>query len=304
MSTIAGILAGVSLLFIAIFTQGGIMTFVDWPSAAIVFGGTLGALLTSYPLPAVFRVSKIVVQIFKKDIQTPVWVIAMIVRLSHKARQQSLLSLESDMRTIESRFIRHGLEMIIDGHPGDLIRDVLSTELELVRARHIAGVNIFVSAGKYAPAFGMIGTLIGLVAMLKGLGGGGEGGKADMSGLGNGMAVALITTFYGSMLTNLFFAPISEKLKNRSDDEVLSTTIIIEGLLMIQSGLNPRLVEKKLNSFLPPHLRIAHYERMLHESKGGGGGGTPATRGGGASARPAAAKKAPAGDFDDFDDDF
>lgn len=288
MSTILGIIAGVSLLFVAIFFKGGVATFLDPASAAIVLGGTLGALFTAYPLPRVFRVARVLIQIFKKDIQQPSWVIAMMVRLSHKARQKSLLSLESDKRTINNRFIKHGLEMIIDGHPGDLIRDVLQTELDLVANRHQAGSNIFVSAAKYSPAFGMIGTLIGLVAMLKSLGGIGQDGGNAMAGLGDGMAIALITTFYGSMLSNLFFAPVAEKLRNRSEDEILSTTIIIEGLNMIQSGLNPRLVEKKLNSFLAPHLRVSHYEKIVRQSK---------------AAAPAA-KRAPKPSADDLDDDF
>ncbi len=292
MSTIVGIIAGVSLLFIAIFSKGGIGTFLDPASAAIVLGGTLGAIFTAYPLPRVFRVAKVIGQIFKKDIQQPSWVIAMMVRLSHKARQKSLLSLEEDMRTINNRFIRHGLEMIIDGHPGDLIRDVLMTELELVRSRHRNGASIFVSAAKYAPAFGMIGTLIGLVAMLKSLGGGTEQGANALSGLGDGMAVALITTFYGSMLSNLFFSPMADKLKNRSDDEALSTTIIIEGLIMIQSGMNPRIVEKKLNSYLPPHLRAHHYDKMVKKAKGSAPPPKPVV------------EDDVDDDFDDFDDDF
>jgi len=293
MVTILGILAGIALLFIAIALKGGIATFIDPASAAIVMGGTLASLFTAYPLPVVFRVLKILIQIFKKDIETPVWVIAMMVRLSHKARQQSLLSLEQDMRTIKNRFLRQGLEMIIDGHPGDLIRDVLETELALIRERHQAGANIFLSAAKYAPAFGMIGTLIGLVAMLKSLGGASsEEGGAGMSGLGDGMAVALITTFYGSMLANLFFSPIADKLRHRSEDEVLSTTIIIEGLLMIQSGINPRLVEKKLNSFLPPNLRISHYDRLVRRAKAA------------APPPPPPPSTAAADNFDDFDDDF
>ena len=306
MSTILGIISGVGLLFGAIFFSGGIASFIDAPSAAIVFGGTLGALFTAYPLPTVLKVSRVLVQIFKQDIQTPTWVIAMMVRLAFKARQKSLLSLEEDMRSMDNRFIKQGLEMIIDGHPGDLIRDVLQTELDLVRTRHNAGANIFISASKYAPAFGMIGTLIGLVAMLKNMGASATEGSNPMAGVGEGMAVALITTFYGSMMANLFFSPVAEKLKNRSEDEVLSTTIIIEGLLMIQSGINPRLVEKKLNSFLPPHLRAAHYDRVVQQSKGGGGkaaGGGGGGGGGGRAAPPP--RQAPKiQDADDFDDDF
>ncbi len=265
MSTLLAIITGIGLLLFAIITQGGIGTFINAPSMMIVLGGTLAAVFISFPLPRVLKVMGVLTQIFKKDIQSPTWVIAYMVRLSMKARQQSLLSLEKDIKAIDNRFIRLGLEMVIDGHPSPLIRDVLETELDFVQIRHRKGEQIFRTAGKFAPSFGLIGTLIGLVQMLQTFGSSAAGASAA---LGQGMAVALITTFYGAMMANLFFLPVAEKLRSRTDEEVLRTQIIIEGTLMLQAGMNPRIIERKLNSYLPPDERASYYEQIIKKQRG------------------------------------
>ena len=262
MSTILGIISGVSLLFIAIFMQGGVEVFINVPSMMITFGGTIAAIFISFPFSRVVGVLRAVTQAFRSDIQQPSWVIGLMVRLAFKARQKSLLSLEEDVNAVNNRFIRLGLEMVIDGHSSELIRDVLETELDFLQLRHRSGGNILRTAAKLSPAFGLIGTLIGLIAMMRNL-----GSESGMGGLGAGMAVSLITTFYGAMAANLFFIPVAEKLRSRTDDEVLRTKIIIEGIIMLQSGTNPRVLERKLNSFLPPDLRAAHYERILKKTK-------------------------------------
>tara|TARA_B100000315_G_scaffold83731_1_gene76759 strand:+ start:12872 stop:13756 length:885 start_codon:yes stop_codon:yes gene_type:complete len=290
MSTFFGIISGAALLFYAIIQQGGFAVFINPAALMIVMGGTLAALFISFPLPRVLKVVSASLQVFRKDIEKPLWAIAVIVRLAVKARQKSLMSLEKDMKTLKNRFLRMGLEMIIDGHPGEVIRDVLETESDFIQIRHRSGAHIFHTSGKFSPAFGLIGTLIGLVAMMRGLGGGGEDATKQ---LGSGMAVALLTTFYGAMMANLFFFPVAEKLRSRSEDESLTTRIIIEGILMIQAGINPRMIERKLNSFLPPHLRAKHFDRAVKQSKtrgktrpssedafgsaAGGGGATAAT---------------------------
>lgn len=295
MSTFIGIISGGGLLFYAIFQQGGFTIFLNPSALMITLGGTLAAILISFPLPRVLRVAVASLQIFRKDIERPLWAIAIIVKLAIKARQQSLVSLEKDQKTVKNRFLRMGLEMVIDGHPGEIVRDVLETESDFVMIRHRGGAHIFQTSAKYSPAFGLIGTLIGLVAMLRGLGGAGDDA---IKSLGQGMAVALLTTFYGAMMANLIFSPIAEKLRSRSEDENLTTRIIIEGVLMIQAGINPRMIEKKLNSFLPPHLRAKHYDRALKKGRG---------------ARPAAKAKPLSddsldsdlgGDDDSGDDDF
>lgn len=264
MSTFLGIISGVSLLFYAIFKQGGYQIFYNPPALMIAIGGTLAAIFISFPLPKVLRVAKASLQIFRKDIERPLWAIAMIVRFAFNARQKSLLSMEKQIQSINNRFLKMGLEMVIDGYPGETVRDVLETESDFVRIRHRDGAHIFKTAGKFAPAFGLIGTLIGLVAMLRNLGIESENATSN---LGTGMAVALLTTFYGAMMANLFFIPVAEKLISRSEDEMLTTRIIIEGVLMIQAGLNPRMIELKLNSFLPPHLRARHFERTIKQKR-------------------------------------
>jgi len=262
LTTFIGIVTGVGLLFYAILTQGGVNVFISAPSFMIVGGGTFAALLISYPLPRILRVMGVMMQIFKKELQTPSWVIKLMVELSFKARQESLLALEKDIKDIDNRIAKLGLELVVDGHPAALIREVLETELDFVEVRHRGGEHMFRTAGRFAPAFGLIGTLIGLVTMLRSMSGG-----DTSTGIGEGMALALITTFYGAMMANLFFIPIAEKLKARTDDEMLVNRIIIEGLLMIQGGINPRIIERKLNSFLPPHLREEYYEEVLKDRR-------------------------------------
>ncbi len=263
MTTFLGFVSGVALLFYAIVNRGGAEIFLNSSALMIVAGGTMAALLISFPLPRIMKVMGVLLQIFKKEIQNPSWVIKLVVELSFKARRQSLLALEEDLKRIDNRLLKMGVELVTDGQPAMIVREVLETEVDFVQARHRGGEQIFRSAARYAPSFGMIGTLIGLVSMLRHV-----GGDADSAGaIGQGMAVALITTFYGTMMANLFFTPVAEKLRNRSDDELLVSRIAIEGLLMIQSGVNPRIIEQKLNSFLPPDMRAAHYDSVLQESK-------------------------------------
>lgn len=242
--------------------QGGVGIFWNVPALMIVFGGTLAALLISYPLPRVLKVTGVLLQIFKKDVQHASWVIKLMVELSFKARQQSLLALDEELNKVDNRLVKLGLELVIDGQPANMIRELLETELNFIQTRHRSGEHIFRSASRFAPSFGLIGTLIGLVAMLRSL-----GDSGDASQIGQGMAVALITTFYGAMFANLFFTPVAEKLRSRSDDEMLVNRIIIEGVLLIQGGVNPRIIERKLNAFLPPELRGVYYDEILKENR-------------------------------------
>jgi len=262
MSTFIGIISGFTLLFMAIFSQGGFMVFVNKNAFMITMGGTIAATFISFPLPRVMSVTKVLINIFKQDIQKPSTYIGRVVNLAFQARKESLLSLDKETKKIRNRFLRKGIEMIVDGTPPEMIKEVLETEMNFLNTRHMAGEHIFRTAGKYAPAFGLIGTLIGLIAMLRGL-----GGASDANTLGPAMAVALVTTFYGAMLANLFLIPVAEKLRSRTDEEILQIQIITEGILMIQSGTNPRIIEQKLNSFLPPYMRTSYYREMLRKHK-------------------------------------
>ncbi len=260
MSTVIGILVGGGLLFYAILTKGGVKIFYDPSSLMIVFGGTLAAILISFPLPRVVGVIRVLKNVFRKEISDAGAYISAVVRLAHKARKESILSLQNDAEKVKNRFLGMGLQLIIDGQPPGLVRAVLETELEGLLARHEEGAHIFRTMGRFSPAFGLIGTLIGLISMLRSISGGVET-------VGPGMAVAMVTTFYGALAANLFFLPISVKLQGRSEKEVFQIRIIIEGVLMIQEGENPRIIEQKLNAHLEPEQRIQHFERMLRRER-------------------------------------
>jgi chemotaxis protein MotA len=172
-----------------------------------------------------------------------------LVSYAEVARRDGILSLENVIADVKDPFIVSGIQMAVDGTDPDLIEQIMIGELETVAARHESGKAMFDNIGKYAPAFGMIGTLVGLVIMLQNM--------DDPDSIGPAMAVALLTTLYGSMLANLFALPIADKLAKRSEDELLVKSIVIKGVMSIQSGDNPRVVEQKLKSFLPHRLRVA-----------------------------------------------
>jgi len=175
-------------------------------------------------------------------------IISMIVTFSEKARREGLLALEDDLDELEDVFLRKGIQLVVDGTDPEIIRNIMETELNNMISRHQDGIKIFEDWGAFAPAFGMIGTLIGLILMLSNI--------EDKSAIGPGMSTALITTLYGAFLANLVFLPIAAKLTYVDKQEVLLREIMIEGTLSIQSGDNPRIVKEKLVSFLTPEMRV------------------------------------------------
>ncbi|RKY77154.1 motility protein A, partial [candidate division KSB1 bacterium] len=246
-ATIIGIVAGIFLILLSIMMKGALNAFIDPGSMLIVIGGTFAATLINYPLPEMIGVIGVVKKAFLHKAPDPRDTIKQIVKFAEVARREGILALEDQMNTVEDSFLRQGLQLAVDGTEPELMRTILGTEISYLQERHEAGKGIFQSMGAYAPAFGMIGTLIGLVLMLSSM--------DDPSAIGPGMAVALITTFYGAVLANLIFLPIAGKLKTRSNQEVMNKELIMEGVLSIQSGDNPRIVEQKLISFLPPKIR-------------------------------------------------
>lgn len=244
LASIGGTLLGISLIVIAIMTQGSIMAFVSMSSALIVVGGVIAATLINYPLSRVISVMKVVKVAYKADSLEPLEVIRELVRMAEKARKEGLLALENEIDEVSDEFMKKGIQLIVDGTDPELARNILETEISMMEERHRIGAEIFDSMGSSAPAFGMIGTLIGLIFMLKNLN--------DPSSLGPGMAVALLTTFYGTLLANLLFIPIAGKLKLRSSEEILNREIVIEGILSIQAGENPRIVGEKMKAYLHP----------------------------------------------------
>lgn len=259
-ATVAGIVSGVILFTVAISSNGSILDFVDFPSFLIVLGGTMAGTLINYPLYKVLEVIKILRVVFTKDTISPTEIIKKIVNFAEIARREGLLALEDAAYQVEDDFLKKGILLIVDGTDPELVRNILETELAFLEDRHKAGQSIFETMGALSPAFGMIGTLIGLIKMLKNLN--------NPEAIGPGMALALITTFYGALLANLVFIPVAGKLKIRSSEEILNKEVMIEGMLSIQAGENPRIIEEKLKAFLAPKIR-----ESLQEEEGSVRGG-------------------------------
>lgn len=246
-ATIVGIFTAFALMISAIAMGGSMVLFVDIPSMLIVGGGTLGAAMINYPLPDILKVIKVVRNAFFHKPVTSTEVIANFVNLASIARREGILALEATTNEMKDEFMKKGMMLSVDGLEPSAIKDILDTEIIAIQERHKLGAEIFSSLGAFAPALGMIGTLIGLVQMLKTM--------DDPSTIGPAMAVALLTTFYGAVLANILFLPIAGKLKNRSGAEVLVKELITEGIISIAKGENPRVIEQKLNAYLPPQLR-------------------------------------------------
>lgn len=246
-ATIVGIVTGVFLIFLAIFQGAGLAAYIDVNSMLITVGGTFAATLINFPLSEVLGVFSVVKNSFFHKEKSIAEEISNIVQLAEQARREGILALESQLETIDDDFLKGGLRLAVDGSEADTIREILELELNYLEGRHKNGQGILEAMGTFAPAFGMIGTLIGLVAMLMKM--------DDPSAIGPGMAVALITTFYGAFMANLIFLPLAGKLKVRSGQEIQIKEMIIEGVISIQAGENPRMIEQKLRAFLPPKNR-------------------------------------------------
>ncbi len=247
-ATIIGIVLGSGLVVAAILMRSGLEAFVDPASAAVVLGGTAAATLIAFPLGQVSRIMTVIRKAFFTKPIDAVQSVRTLVRLAEIARRDGILSLESKLSDGDyDPFLVQGLRMAIDGQDPAVIEVALEQEVETIIERHSNGKALFDNIGKYAPAFGMIGTLIGLVIMLKNM--------EDADSLGPAMAIALITTFYGSLLANLFALPIADKLALRSDQEIAAKLLIIRGVMSIQAGDNPRIVQQKMLAFLDPKQR-------------------------------------------------
>ncbi len=247
---IAGILGGFALVLYGILAGGSPMSsFIDVGSIVIVIGGGIAATFVQYPLGDMLGIGKV----FSKALKNPEFntgqIIDKVIELANIARREGLLALEEAVDQVNDDFLKKGVMLIVDGTDPEMVKAILETELMNMTDRHSRGRGIFEALGALMPAFGMIGTLVGLVAMLQNL--------SDPSSIGPSMAVALLTTFYGSLFANLIFIPIAGKLKIKSDEEFLVKQVMIEGLLSIQAGENPRIIEQKLKAFLSPSVRGA-----------------------------------------------
>ena len=260
-ASLAGVVVGLVMVVFGILYSGGniVDDFVDIPSVLITIGGSLSSVLGSNKLPDFINGLKSISLPFKDKTKDPSETIKTIIDLSNVGRKEGLLALEEAANDIEDDFLKKGIMLVVDGTDPELVRGILETDLMCLEDRHKKVISFWEYWGEMGPAWGMIGTLIGLVNMLKNL--------EDASTIGPNMAVALITTFYGSMLANWIATPIANKLRAINAEEITLKEVLVEGLLSIQAGENPRVIEEKLKSFLAPNERNKYLEDV-----GGGEG--------------------------------
>lgn len=246
-STIIGIVAGTICILIAILLGGDLILFADLPSMFIVLGGTTATMFIRYPAGDVFSTVSVVKNAFFHKLQEQSEVITQFIQLSQISRKEGLLALERV--EFEDPFLAKGINYCVDGAETKQIEQILLKELQYTKARHQAGQNILKAINSAAPAFGMVGTLIGLVNMLANM--------DDPKSIGPAMAIAILTTLYGAIIANLFAAPLADKLAYRSSQEMDLKLLMLEGILGLKRGENPRMLEETLHTFLSPREREA-----------------------------------------------
>ena len=248
-TTIIGLVLAWGAFFGSVIMEGGnVSSFMNPPAIVLVFGGTIGATLMSFPLTQIKKLPQIIKNAFMGADPDVAKVIQTLVHFAERARREGLLALEDEAKAIDDAFLQKGIQLAVDGTDPELVRTILETEVAYVQERHAVGANIFATAGGFAPTLGVIGTVAGLVHMLANL--------SDPGSMGPSIASAFIATLLGVSSANLIFLPIAGKLKNRSAGEVLVREIMMEGILSIQAGDNPRVVEEKLKAFLAPAQRV------------------------------------------------
>jgi chemotaxis protein MotA len=248
--TLIGLIAGIACISYGIFSGGDISSFISLPSIAITFGGGLCSTIISFPFSDTLRAIRLIPLIFKSPNASAISTIRIMVELSQKARREGLLALESAQDELNDNFLKKAMELVVDGIEADIVKTSMQLEIDSMAARHHNGQAYFKTLSAQFPAWGMIGTLMGLVNLLKTL--------DDPSGIGPAMALALITTFYGSVLANFVCTPIANKLAVYSAEEIRLREMMMEGVLSIQSGENPRLMEHKLKTFLSPDQKLQY----------------------------------------------
>lgn len=261
LATLLGIITGTVLLVVSIAIEGDLALFWSFSSILIVFGGTFAAIMINFSMSQVLSVFPLLKVAFSKKDTDSVAIIDTLVDFAETSRREGLLALEEKAATLNEPFLEKGIQLVVDGTDAELVRSILEIELAFLEERHRLGQRIFEQMGALAPAFGMVGTLIGLIAML--------GDLDNPDQIGMGMAVALITTLYGAVASNLIFLPVAGKLRLKSDEEILMKLVMIEGILSIQAGENPRIVEEKLKSFLSPEERRASDRAKADRGAGG-----------------------------------
>ncbi|ABD82476.1 flagellar motor protein PomA [Saccharophagus degradans] len=245
LATIVGLIGACALIVIAMLMSGELGMFVNGPSLVIVFGGTIFACMAKFSLGTYLSAMKIAGKSFTNKLPDPNALIEEVVALADEARKGGLLSLEG--KEVSSDFLQRGIQLLVDGHDPDVVKALLSKDKNQAVERHNVGATIFASMADMAPAMGMIGTLIGLVAMLANM--------DDPKAIGPAMAVALLTTLYGAVIANALCGPIADKLKQRAIDEAMIKSLVIDALIAIQNGQNPRVIDSLLRNYLPEGKR-------------------------------------------------
>lgn len=247
LATILGLISGVGLILAAMVVGGAPLSFVDVPSMLIVVGGVIAVTFIMFPMRTVTGSIKVAIKAFREDTWNLDAIIDQMVGLSKLARTNGILALEDAEKEIKNPFLKKGIQLAVDGNEEELIRFIMSTDVDFSKERHAVGQNVFKQMGAMGPAFGMIGTLIGLVQMLRTL--------DDPSSIGPSMAVALLTTLYGSLIANLACIPIANKLEFRCKEERLAKQVVTEGIISIMQGANPKVLKDKLEAFVAPGMR-------------------------------------------------
>ena len=274
LGTLIGLLAGMTIIVIGILQSGGkLFWFFNFNSLLIVVGGTFAATMVNLPLKAVKNVFNILKNVFKGEDYDYVGIINEIVEKAQKARKDGLLSLEADLPNMREGFFKNGIELAINERESSRLRTFLNLEMNNIASRHIAGQELFLYMGSYAPAFGMLGTVLGLIVMMNNFAGGDISSEISASydiadrfaELLSGMGLALITTFYGVFMANMIFLPIGGKLKRRSENEMMLKSIVVEGIISIHAREHPILIKEKLMTFVPSFVRYQP-EEIVTES--------------------------------------
>jgi len=262
--TLIGLLTGVGIIVLGIITGGGkLYWFINLNSILIVIGGTFAATMVNLPMKAVTNTFNIVKNVFKGEDYDYGGVIDEVVLKATKARKDGLLSLEADLGKMQDGFFKNGIELAINERDAKRLRTFLNLEMNNIHSRHHAGQELFLYMASYAPAFGMLGTVLGLIIMMNNFSAGDDAATASFSvaerfaELLSGMGLALITTFYGVFFANMLFLPIGGKLKRRSENELMLKSIVVEGIISIHAREHPMLIREKLMTFVPSQYRYA-----------------------------------------------
>lgn len=258
LGSLLGLVGGTAMIIISIFTSGGtVLTYWDIPSVAMTVGGSFFALMLQYGVKDTLAVFPLIGRAFKTYTFGAEKIIDKLYEFSEKARREGILSLEEEMNDLDDDFMQQGLRLVVDGTDAEVIRELMENELSQMNGRHAFGLKQLDAWSKLAPGFGMLGTVLGLIAMMKNL--------EDKSRIGPNMAVALITTFYGAIMANFLFQPMMGKLAIDDGNETTVRELTIEGVLSIQAGDNPRILLVRLASYLPPKEKKAVLDKYKTE---------------------------------------